>query len=228
MIQTTIKANKEQRQKMLNVLLKFGSREKSKAIIKCLQEIEGLYLSALVHLSKAYVLYQPTSVKYFKNNKATHFWSITASSLYDSGVMYVCGLLDKDKKINYKNLRKLISNVDQLKKKPGNTPILSKSIEPVYERLKAHRDTQLAHYEYSKGATHNWEDSIISMNLIHKYIVDFHVAFFDTDFILEKLREETADESFRVCGTIGILEIEKDVKEEVINFFEKVEAKIKW
>jgi len=228
MIQTTIKATNEDIEKMKQTLLKFGDVEKVDVIVKSLHECQGLYLSALVHLSKAYVLYQPTTVKYFKENKIANFWATTASSLYDSGVMYLCGLLDQDSKINHKNLRKLIRNIEQLKEKPQDTPALSQQAEKIYKRLKEYRDKRLAHYEYSKEVPYYWNDPFILMSLVHKYIVGFHSAFLDTDFLLDTLRKEAENESASVCKSIGIPDLADQVKKEVVSFFSKVEAKIEW
>lgn len=225
MIQTKVNFSGEDKKKMTQVLQALGSEGEAKMIVKCYKETLELYLAALVHLSKAYVLYQPTSVKYFKENKITNFWAVAADSLYDFGIMYLCGLLDKRSDINHKNLRKLIRNMDLLKIKPKNVPILDPKCEVIYEKLKTYRDTKLAHYEYSKETPINWEDPIILMNSVHKYIVDFEAAFLDTDFDLETLKERTENECYQTCESIGISHLAEDGSKEITHFFTKVENK---
>lgn len=216
--------NFEGQAKMLRGLKKFGaSDDLAKCILTCLKETQEQYLGATDHLSKAYTLHQPTAVKHFNDGKISTFWVFAADALFDMGIIHLCSNLDEDKSIRHKNLRKLIRNIDLLKKKPANMPTLDPSTEELYKKVKVYRDTKVAHPEHKVSSPFSWHDPIKISNIIHRFLADFYYIFFNIDFEPFTLQMLAELDSSKNCKSIGFTAAQhKDIKKEITSYFSKI------
>ena len=223
---------------MISVKLPFSSEDRSeyKALLRerfpsAAQEVVDAQINALIdsktiltnaiyHLSFYYVIADKNIVAQLRQEKS-RFWLYALESLYNSGIMFLCGLMDEDKKIGYKNIRTIERCYPMLKNTEIQLQPLPKHAEEIYERLKSLRDKRLAHYEYGKEIKPQYYDDPATLcNIIYDYLrANEHIIFnyeIDTGRLAQFIHRNMAS----ICHDIGVSPLNKVELKKLVNYID--------
>ena len=192
------------------------------AQINALIDSRTVLANAIYHLSMYYVIGYESVISQLKQEKS-RFWLYTLESLYDSGVMFLCGLFDEDKKLSYKNIRTIEKCYPMLKNKDIKLVPLPKFTEQIYKRLKCLRDKRLAHYEYSaKIKSQYYDDPAKLCNITYKYLQMNERIIFNAEIDTGSLSEIIHRNATGICNDIGVKPIEKHELSEMLEYIDKL------
>ena len=199
-----------------------------RSIIKSYQNTEELYYSAVVHFAQYYIVAEKHAVDSFNNNRRSSFWQTTINALFDSGVMYISGMMDEGEKGRRpKNIRKLESCTNLLKNKPELIPMLSENTIEIYtSRLKLYRDKRLAHFEQDATIPKQYyDDPVIILNDIHDYLVQYYrYVLAGGIYQLHTLEEFTLEKVAGICFDTGLEDEVENIKKGIEHYFLSLRA----
>lgn len=199
-----------------------ATEDAANAQISALVESRTILTNAIYHLSFYYVIGDKNIVSQLTQEKSK-FWLYTLESLYNSGIMFLCGLMDEDKKLGYKNIRTIERCFPMLKSSDIQLQPLPKEAENVYGRLQSLRNRRLAHYEYKKEIeTQYYADPAILCNILYQYLQANERIIFNAETDTGKLSQLIHRNMSGICHDIGVNPMNKTELSELVNYIDKL------
>ncbi len=192
------------------------------AQIKALVDSKTILANAICHLSFYYVIGDKDIVSQLTQDKS-RFWLYSLESLFNSGVMFLCGLLDDGKDLGYKNLRTIENCFPMLKSQDTQPYKLPKQAEDIYKRLESLRNKRLAHYEYDAVIEKQYYDDPAALcNLIYKYLQKNEHLLFNAEIDTGSLSSHIRQKASGICHDIGVNPLARNDLDELVEYIDEL------
>ncbi len=199
-----------------------ATQDATNAQIKALIDSKTILANAICHLSFYYVIGDKGIVSQLTQERS-RFWLYSLESLFNSGVMFLCGLLDDGKDIGYKNIRTIENCFPMLKNQTIQLHKLSQQTEDIYKRLQSLRNKRLAHYEYDVVIEKQYYDDPATLcNLIYKYLRNNERLLFNAEIDTGSLANHIRQKASGICYDIGVSPLARNNLDELVEYIDKL------
>lgn len=191
------------------------------AVTRALENSTEVYIAAVKYLAKYYIVSSPVLVEKLKSRRKAGFWIFVQDSLFDMGLLCLCGLMDEGK--DMKNLVKIQSCLPHLKSK-GPYPVISDAALSTHERVHKQRDRRVAHPLRHKSVPKQYYgDPILLCNELLSYIQALHKHLYNGGFEdTMSLRSVVSNEVSGVCGAMLLEDYSDTIRAEVLAYIDGV------
>lgn len=198
-----------------------AASEVRSAVTRALENSTEVYIAAVKYLAKYYIVSSPVLVEKLKSRRKADFWIFVQDSLFDMGLLCLCGLMDEGK--DMKNLVKIQSCLPHLKSK-GPYPVISDAALSTHERVHKQRDRRVAHPLRHKSVPKQYYgDPILLCNELLSYIQALHKHLYNGGFgDTMSLRSVVSNEVSGVCGAMLLEDYADTIRDEVLAYIDGV------
>lgn len=168
---------------------------------------------------------QPETVNFIKQYKNEELWGFLSEGVFDSAILLIANLFDKNKNINFKNLHHLDNEIKSLPAKNICRKDWKFDFSKSYpgkeiEQIKNLRNKNIAHHERKGLNPFEWKTPVAVMDFVKKYLEEFNIVFLNSELKLYSLLESGEEWLPIVIKEVGITNPinQKKVFTEFLNF----------